>query len=109
MVLIHGVGDDAKTWKRILLEPRDSWLKPVRLYAVDLPGSGKTPPPANSEGYRVRKLAETLRSALSEVKECQRWMVVGNSLGGWVGTWLTVDWKDNVNKLVLVGSAALKA
>ncbi|MBC7692711.1 MAG: alpha/beta hydrolase [Methylotenera sp.] len=109
IVMIHGLGDQALTWKKLLQEPRSSWLKPVHLFAYDLPGSGRSPPPANPSDYRVRKLAERLKRTLAEVPACSRWMVVGNSLGGAVGTWLALDWKQKVFKLVLVDSSGLKA
>src|SRR4051812_24905126 len=33
VVMIHGLADDAMTWKKILLWPNNGWLKPVKLYA----------------------------------------------------------------------------
>ena len=109
MIMVHGLGDQALTWRKILMEPEASWLKPVRLYALDLPGFGKSPAPASPADYRVRTLAKKLGEALGEVPDCPRWMVVGNSFGGWVSAWLAMEWGNHVNKLVLIGSAGMKS
>ena len=109
VVLVHGLGDQAMTWRKVLMEPGAEWTKSVRLYAVDLPGFGKSPPPPSPADYRVRTLAKMLGDALGTVPDCPRWMVVGNSFGGWVSAWLALEWGQSVNKLVLVGSAGMKS
>jgi pimeloyl-ACP methyl ester carboxylesterase len=114
MVLLHGMADNALTWKKILLWPALGWSKmglstPLRIYALDLPGSGKSPPPSDSSLYRVRKQAEKLQSVLHTLCPQNPWIVAGNSLGGWVATWLTLNWPEGVSKLLLIGSAGLKA
>jgi pimeloyl-ACP methyl ester carboxylesterase len=110
LVLVHGLGDEALTWKRILLMEPKEWANGVRLYAFDLPGSGSSEPPLFEKDYRVRKMAEHLGQALDAVQGCDRWIAVGNSLGGWVASWLALDWgKTKVNRLILVDSAGLKA
>ncbi len=107
---IHGLGDQALTWKRVLQENPPTWNeKRLKLVALNLPGSGDSPAPAQlPEGYRVRKQAEALAKALDQVPGCPRWMLVGNSLGGWVATWVALDWTNRVNKLLLVGPGGLK-
>jgi pimeloyl-ACP methyl ester carboxylesterase len=106
VVMIHGLADSAMTWKKVLLWPENGWLEPVKLYAFDLPGSGRSPAPSDLSDYRVRKQAEKLRQALAPL--CSHWIVVGNSLGGWVGAWLGLDWSEGVSKLLLIDSAGLK-
>ncbi len=109
VALIHGLGDQATTWKKILLEPAAAWEQPVRLFALDLPGSGASPAPASAEDYRVRTLAKSVAAALESVKECTRWTVAGNSFGGWVAAWVALEWSHRVNKLVLIGSSGMKS
>jgi pimeloyl-ACP methyl ester carboxylesterase len=106
VVMIHGLADNAMTWKKILLWPEKGWPEPVKLYAFDLPGSGKSSVPPDVTGYRVRKQAEKLKEALAPL--CGKWVVVGNSLGGWIAAWLALDWPDGVTRLLLADSAGLK-
>jgi pimeloyl-ACP methyl ester carboxylesterase len=110
VALVHGLADNAMTWKRILLWPENGWLKPVKIYAFDLPGSGESPAPRDpASGYRVRNQAVALRTALASVPGCPKWMVVGNSLGGWVASWLALDWPEGVSRLILASSSGLKS
>ncbi len=112
VALIHGMADTGMTWKKILLWPQARWGKmgldhPIKLFAVDLPGSGQTPAPQNQEDYRVRKQAEKLHQVLEPL--CSQWAVVGNSMGGWIAAWLGLDWPEGVKRLVLLDSAGLKS
>lgn len=106
VALIHGLGDNALTWKKILLVPEGVWERPVHLVAWNLPGSGRTFPPKTPNGYRARELARALKQELQPM--CRSWTVVGNSLGGQVAAWLALDWPEGVSKLMLVDSAGLK-
>jgi pimeloyl-ACP methyl ester carboxylesterase len=112
VALLHGLGDNAMTWKKVLLWPQASWAKmglgqPIRLFAFDLPGSGESPAPTDLNNYRVRKQAEKLKGAMAEA--CPHWIVAGNSLGGWIGSWLALDWPEGVKRLLLADSAGLKS
>jgi pimeloyl-ACP methyl ester carboxylesterase len=110
LVLLHGSGDQAMTWRKILVEPSLSWAKPVRLLAIDVPGAGDSWSPANAEDHAARRLSDIImQSILAQVprSECRAWMVVGNSYGGWLAAWAAIDHRDRVNKLVLVDAAGL--
>jgi pimeloyl-ACP methyl ester carboxylesterase len=112
VALIHGLGDNAMTWKKILSWPKASWQEmglnqPLRILALDLAGSGQTPPPSEPTDYRVRSQARAIQSALGQM--CPKWIVVGNSLGGWIASWLTLDFPDRVSRMVLLSPAGLKA
>lgn len=111
IALIHGLGDNAMTWKKILLWPEQKWkamglTEPLRIYAVDLPGTGRSSPASSPNDYRVRRQAEILKAVLSS--SCREWVVVGNSLGGWIAAWIALDWPEGVRRLVLLDSAGLK-
>lgn len=115
VALVHGLGDSGLTWKKVLEKPAKEWKSGVRLYAWDLQGSGLTPAPIRAIGervrsaYEVRAQARALSETLRAVPECKRWLVVGNSLGGWIAAWLAIDHPEQVYKLMLVDSAGLKS
>ncbi len=106
VLLLHGLADNALTWKRLLLWPKTGWPEPVKLLALDLPGSGKSPFPQDLTELQVRKMSLKLKSVLSPL--CPYWTVVGNSMGGWVASWLAIEWPEGVNKMLLLSSAGLK-
>jgi len=113
MVFVHGMGDSVLTWRKVLT--RRDWLKsmsrPVKLLAWDLPGHGHTPEPSrNREGdlqLRVQAMAHRLLGA-TQAQGCGPNTVwVGNSLGGWVSTWVALKRPDQVQALVLLAPAGV--
>ncbi len=109
IALIHGLGDDAYTWSRLLSQaraPLGPWKSNVRLVAVHLPETEGSGPSANGR-YGPRDLADALKTALAPV--CRRWVVVGNSLGGWIALWMALDWPEGVERLVLLAPAGLRS
>ncbi|MFI5362939.1 MAG: alpha/beta fold hydrolase [Elusimicrobiota bacterium] len=104
VALIHGLGDSALTWDKLLLDSRISG-DGARLLAPDMPGTDGSAPPASPAGYGIRAQARTVRSALEGV--CPQWTVVGNSLGGWISLWLALDWPQGVRGLVLADAAGI--
>ena len=112
IALIHGLGDEAKTWKNILLVSEEDWKKwgimdQMKIFAFDLPGSGQSAQPTDPSEYQVRKLARRIQSVLSE--NCSHWLVVGNSMGGSIASWLALDWPQGVSRLLLLAPAGLKS
>ncbi len=115
VVFVHGMGDSVVTWRKILAK-RD-WLarvqKPVKLIAWDLPGHGKTPEPVkNPDGelqLRAQLLAQRLLGATQEQGCGPDTIWVGNSLGGWVSTWVALKRPDQVKGLVLAAPAGLSS
>ena len=123
LVLVHGAGDQSLTWKRILLEPHASWVHPVRFWAIDLPGFGRTPVDAlvskGSGGGSESQLLQSLRArhlgrklgdfmfADPRASQCTSWGVIGNSFGGWVAAWAHLEHPRKIQKLMLVDSTGL--
>ncbi|MGK5085652.1 alpha/beta hydrolase [Bdellovibrionota bacterium FG-1] len=108
VAMIHGLADTAMTWKSLLLWPPQGWTAPTRLVAFDLPGSGRSPAPSDVQEYSVRRQAARVKQALQGLRGCDRWIVVGNSLGGWVASWLALDWPEGVHRLILLDAAGLR-
>jgi len=107
VALIHGLGDSAGTWDKVLLGNDGAAPPPpdVRLLAVDLPGSEGSLPPASPSGYAIPAMADSVQEALQS--RCSEWTVAGNSLGGWVAAWLAIKWPEGVKRLVLINAAGL--
>jgi pimeloyl-ACP methyl ester carboxylesterase len=104
VALIHGLGDSAMTWDKMLMDPGADEAG-VRVVAVDMPGTDGSAPPPTPSGYGVRTQAGALRSALEG--RCAGWTVAGNSLGGWIALWLALDWPKGVSELVLLDAAGI--
>jgi pimeloyl-ACP methyl ester carboxylesterase len=113
VVFVHGMGDSVVTWRKILTK-RD-WLarvqQPVKLIAWDLPGHGKTPEPVNNPDgelqLRAQLMAQRLLGATQERGCGPDTVWVGNSLGGWVSTWVALKRPDQVKGLVLAAPAGM--
>lgn len=105
VALVHGLGDSALTWDKVLLDRRGS--EPgTRLDAVDLPGTDGAPVPASAAGYSIPGKAAALEAALAPV--CPRWTIVANSLGGWSSLTLALKRPDLVDRLILLSPAGVE-
>jgi pimeloyl-ACP methyl ester carboxylesterase len=72
--------------------------------AVDLPGSGFSPPPATPAGYSITALARTVAKVIEEQLPGPVHLV-GNSMGGAVAVKLAATRPDLVRTLTLVSPA----
>ena len=101
VLLAHGFGVSADMWIRII----DDLGRGYQIVAPDMLGHGFTdwaPDPAlHPEAYLADHLAETM-GRLGH----RRYVVVGSSLGGVVGTHLLRRHEDAVRGLVLIGTDA---
>ncbi|NDD90794.1 alpha/beta fold hydrolase [bacterium] len=115
VVLVHGMGDSVLTWKK-MMTGRD-WVarlkKPIRLVAWDLPGHGRSPEPdRNPNGelqLRAQSMAQRLLGATQHLGCGPNTVWVGNSLGGWVSTWVALKRPDQVKALILAAPAGMKS
>jgi pimeloyl-ACP methyl ester carboxylesterase len=104
VALIHGLGDSALTWDKMLLDPRAA--RPgLRLFAPDMPGADGSAVPSDPAGWAIRAQARTLRTVLES--RCPQGTIAGNSLGGWTSLWLALDWPAGVHDLVLLDAAGI--
>jgi pimeloyl-ACP methyl ester carboxylesterase len=100
LIFVHGLGGSAENW--LFLFPRLS--KEYHVYALDLPGFGRTP--LAPEGTNIRTHALYLQRFLDAMGLSQV-TLVGNSLGGWIATRFVLDAPERVSHLYLLNSAGL--
>lgn len=98
LVLVHGLGDEADTWRRVFLPLAERW----RVIAIDLPGFGRSDRPraAYTPVFFARALA-----GLLDALGIQRATLLGSSMGAAVAQRLALAAPGRVERLVLVGGA----
>ncbi len=100
LVFIHGHSGCWQNW----LEQLPHCMKTHRCIALDLPGFGESPMPADElsmSGYA--RLVDELLDQLDVEAAC----VVGSSMGGFVAAELAIRFPQRVERLVLVAAAGL--
>jgi pimeloyl-ACP methyl ester carboxylesterase len=103
LVLLHGAGDQAGTWDRVIPELK----RHSQLVIPDLAGHGESDPPAG-----VLSLG-TLLTALEQVLDAPPWrdepMVLGgNSLGAWMSMLYAQKYPQRVTRVILMGGGPIK-
>ena len=105
VLLLHGLGDFALTWRKILSEDKSLFTKNVHLFAPNLPGALSTPWLKSQEDYNVQNMARLVSEEFSN--KCDSWVVVGNSYGGWMAVFMAVN-LPSVKGLLLLSPAGVK-
>lgn len=105
VLCVHGMTGDATNWTDLMGE-----LAPeFDAVAVDLPGSGFSPPPRTRRGYSITALAETVIELIellaSESNDSGPVHLIGNSMGGAVALRAAARCPDLVRTLTLVSAA----
>jgi pimeloyl-ACP methyl ester carboxylesterase len=99
IMLLHGTGASLHTW--------DGWTRELererRVIRFDLPGFGLTGP--SSDGvYTIESYVDTVL-AVADALHLQRFVLAGNSLGGYVAWATAVLHPERVDRLILVDAA----
>ncbi|MEI7845347.1 MAG: alpha/beta hydrolase [Chloroflexota bacterium] len=96
VIMIHGAGGNHLHWP-----PEIRHLKNHRIYAIDLPGHGK------SEGIGRQSIADYARSVLDFMQaiKINKAVFVGHSMGGAVALWLGIHNPSRTLGLGLIGTA----
>jgi pimeloyl-ACP methyl ester carboxylesterase len=100
IVWIHGLAGSWQNW----LENVPVFARTHRCIAMDLPGFGASEMPAGE--ISIPGYARAVDALLRELG-VERAVVVGNSMGGFVGAELAIRYGTRVDKLVLVSAAGL--
>ena len=99
MVLVHGLGGSHLNWMHVA----DGLAERHRVYAIDLPGFGLTPPVGRRATLGVNR--EVVHRFGLDVSPDEPICLVGNSMGGLVAMMAASRYPDRVSRLVLVDPA----
>jgi pimeloyl-ACP methyl ester carboxylesterase len=99
VVLVHGNGDEADTWRHVF----QPLAKSLRVLALDLPGFGRSLP---AENGGLHSLTSALSRFLDSL-ELSSVHLVGSSMGAVICTMYASQNRDRVKSLTLVGGASL--
>lgn len=103
VILLHGLGSSLHTW--------EGWTAAMlqtggyRVISVDMPGWGLTGPDPQKR-YRIEDQVAFL-DALADSLGLQRFVIGGNSMGGWFSWNYALAHRDRVAGLILVDAAGL--
>ncbi len=100
LLFLHGLGGSWTAW----LENLPAAAREHRVVAVDLPGFGKSRPA--SDGISIPGYARTIER-FCDTLGLDEFVVVGNSLGGWVAAELALRIPSRVKAMVLVDAAGI--
>ena len=100
LLFLHGWSSN---WQVFLLNIA-AFMGTHRCLALDLPGFGASDMP--TEPISIQGYAQTV-SAVCDALGVESVSVVGNSMGGFVGTELALSFQTRVDRLVLVSAAGL--
>ncbi len=100
LVFIHGLAGCWQNW----LEQLPVFAAERRVIAIDLPGFGFSAMPR--ETISISGYARIVEGLLHELG-VDAAAVVGNSMGGFIGAELAIDYPERVERLVLVSSAGI--
>nr|XP_040234818.2 epoxide hydrolase 4-like [Anopheles coluzzii] len=98
MLFLHGLPDFWYSWRYQMHEfSKDYWT-----VALDLPGFGRSEPPAHSVTYKLSNLARLVCSLITALgkSEC---VLVGNGAGSILGWHIVNQYPDRVSRYVLLG------
>src|SRR5919107_3748075 len=102
VVLLHRLGGNSTNWAF----NTPALAQKFRVVVPDQVGFGQSDRPLIN--YRIGTYVDFLDKFLSELK-IERATLVGNSMGGWIAAAYALKYPGKVERLVLVGSAGIRA
>ena len=100
IVFIHGLSGSWQNW----LEQLPAFARDHRVIAFDLPGFGASEMPVDT--ITIPGYGRTVDALLDQLGVTSA-AVVGNSMGGFIGVELAIQFPARVERLVLVSAAGL--
>ena len=101
MVLLHGAGDQAGAWARMVPPLLDDY----KIVIPDLPGHWKSDPRKGPIG--VDQLLSGVEVVMDSVCAGEEVVLVGNSLGAWLAMLYAHDYPSQVARLVAINGGAI--
>jgi len=101
MVLLHGAGDQAGAWSRAMAP----LVAEYRVIVPDLPGHWKSEPRTGPFG--IEQVLEGVETVINDCCTDEPAILVGNSMGAWVGFLYAVEHPRHVERLVAVNGGPL--
>jgi pimeloyl-ACP methyl ester carboxylesterase len=102
LVMLHGLGDEADTWRHVFLPLAENY----HTLALDLPGFGRSDKP--DVDYTPEFMLDSILGLLDQ-SDVSKAILMGSSLGGILAHGLAVTNPDRVAGLILVGGALLQS
>jgi pimeloyl-ACP methyl ester carboxylesterase len=103
VVLVHGLGGRADDWAKLMPQlVRDHH----RVYALDLPGYGRSDWPA-SAAYSIPELSAAVEAFLNDL-HLDHTDLAGWSMGGWIAMRIALDEPQRIRRLVILDSAGTR-
>lgn len=106
LVLIHGLNSGSLMWLPVWSHLQEKY----NIIALDLPGFGFSPCPAEIQATRPEQIAELYVTFLQAFFECLRLpkaFLLGHSFGGYVALAFADKYPERVQKLLLASPAGL--
>lgn len=100
ILLLHGLGTNSSSWRNQSEILVSLGYRPI---IPDLPGFGRSPNLA--KGWSFKKVVKALHTELHE-KGCHQFILVGLSMGGVIAQHYTIDYPEQIQKLVLASTFA---
>ncbi len=101
LVLLHGAGDHAGSWAPIV----SALLDHYGILAPDLAGHGESAPASGPIPFPA--ILDGVETVLDRAASGKSAVLVGNSLGAWIGTLVAHRHPERVSRLVLCNGGAL--
>ncbi len=100
VVLVHGLGSRAEDWANLMPQlVRDRH----RVYALDLPGYGRSDWPRNAD-YSIAEESAAVEAFL-DIQHLARTDLGGWSMGGWIAMRVALDQPQRIRRLMVFDSA----
>lgn len=103
VVLLHGYGDTADCWRRVL----PALLRHRRVIAIDTPPFGRSSGPPPEHAGNLVECYEQFFPALFDELGIGRATLVGHSMGGAMALTFALEQPERVERLVLIAPAGL--
>ena len=100
IILIHGLGDEADTWRHVFLPLSEKY----HTIALDLPGFGRSAQP--DRNYSPKFFVESILGLMDHLN-IQKAILMGNSLGGMLSHEIAIKNPARVQGLILVSGTLL--